>query len=210
MAAPTSPDVQSLKAELEAALMAAVERLGPDGLVKAAIVKPLLNRGVHQATLYRWFDAIIASGKPGQHAARKVKEAVAERAARAPEPKAAVAKEVESLLPVVVQLEDVTAGGGKTTNVLERLARVTEDVELLVKHAKTEDGKVRNSRLLLSAAGELRKCLETSVKFYQAMREVENVDRLHATIVEEIRRESPEVAERILRRMRAVAAAWVG
>jgi hypothetical protein len=123
---------------------------------------------------------------------------------------AEVVEEVAVHLPTIVPIEVVGGGGGKTVNVLERLSRVMADIELLVGHAKTDDGKVRNSRLLLQSSAELRKCLETSVKFYQAMRDVDQVNQLHAAILAEIRKVSPEMAEAILRRIDAIAASWAG
>jgi hypothetical protein len=198
-----------MRAELETAVLEAVEKMGPDGLNKLAIAKPFMARGGKQSTLYRWIDAVLESGKPGQHVARKIKEAVEERAARVPDPVAEVAAEVAVRLPAIVPIE-VVGGGGKTVNVLERLQRVMADIELLVGHAKTDDGKVRNSRLLLQSSAELRKCLETSVKFYQAMRDVDQVNQLHAAILAEIRKASPEMAEAILRRIDAIAASWAG
>jgi hypothetical protein len=199
-----------MRADLETAVLEAIEKMGPAGLNKLAIAKPFMARGGKQSTLYRWIDAILESGKPGQHVARKVKEAAEERAARVPDPVAEVVEEVAVHLPTIVPIEVVGGGGGKTVNVLERLNRVMSDIELLVGHAKTDDGKVRNSRLLLQSSAELRKCLETSVKFYQAMRDVDQVNQLHAAILAEIRKASPEMAEAILRRIDAIAASWAG
>jgi hypothetical protein len=79
-----------------------------------------------------------------------------------------------------------------------------------VKHAKMADGEVRISRMLLVAAAEMRKCPETSVGFFQTTWEVDQVDRLHDAILEEIRKASPEIAEAILRRIDARAASWTG
>jgi hypothetical protein len=42
------------------------------------------------------------------------------------------------------------------------------------------------------------------------MRAIDKVDRLHARILEEIGQESPETAERILRRFDTIAAEWAG
>ena len=201
-------EAAAFRVEVETAVLDAVERLGPEGFNKASIIKPFLGRGAHQATLYRWVDAIMTSGRPGQHAVRKLKSAAAERAAHTPDPVAEVVEGVKARLPVIARVEDL--GGGKTVNVIARLARVTDDVELLVKHAKTEDGKVRNARLLLVSLAELRKCLETSVKFYQAMREADQADQLQEAILDEIAKASPETAEAIYRRIDQRASGWMG
>jgi hypothetical protein len=171
-------------------------------------MKRFKDRGVSEATLYRWIDATIASGKPGQAVARKVQEAATARAARTDDPVADVVADVKDRLPVIVRVDDL--GSGNAVNVLDRLARVMGDVELLVQHAKTGDGKVRNARLLLVSSAELRKCLETSVKFYAAMRETAQSDRLQEAILDEIAKASPEVAEAIYRRIDHIAATWMG
>jgi hypothetical protein len=204
----TTSEAAALRGEVETAVLDAVERLGHEGFCKAAIVKPLLGRGTHQATLYRWVDAILASGMPSQHVMKVVKEAAAVRAVRSPDPVSEVVEDLKGRLPIIARLDDLR--GGSTINVLERLARVTDDIELLVRHAKTEDGKVRNPRLLLVSLAELRKCLETSVKFYQAMRETAQADRLQDAILDEIAKTSPEVAEAIYRRIDQIAASWMG
>jgi hypothetical protein len=78
----------------------------------------------------------------------------------------------------------------------------------LVAYAKTPDGKPRNARLLLMASDRIRACLETAMRIYQAMRDMDEVDRLHGAILEEIGREAPAVKERILRRLAAMATGY--
>lgn len=199
----------TLRAEVEAAVLAAVERVGPDGLSKSAIVKPFLDRGVVRSTLFRWVDAVLASGKPGQVITKQVKAAAAARAARTPDPVGEVVEEVRALMPVVPRIEHAI-GEGTTINALGKLHGIITDLDKLIAYAKKEDGSVRNARLLGSAIEGMRRCLETAMRFHQAMREAAAVDQLHDTILNEIRRESPEVAERILRAMDAAAAAWTG
>jgi hypothetical protein len=198
----------ALRAEVEAAILVEVERMGAERFSRASIVRPFLGR-CSQATLYRWVAEILAAGKPGQHAVRKAKEAAAARAVSTADPVSEVVEAVRIRLPDVIRVEHLGAGG-TTSGVVTRLEQVIAGVEMLMRHAKTDDGKIKNARLLLVALAEMRKCLETSVKFYQAMREVDQVDRLHAAILEEIAKESPEAAERILRRIDLIATAWGG
>ncbi|HTY93918.1 MAG TPA: hypothetical protein VMC02_08520, partial [Steroidobacteraceae bacterium] len=94
--------------------------------------------------------------------------------------------------------------------VIEKLDYVIKNLDLLIAHAKTEDGKVRNARLLLSATDRMRAALGTATKLYQAMREVNQVDRLHEAIIRRIRELSPVTAEAILRDIDQIAAQWGG
>jgi hypothetical protein len=212
MGAPTD-EAKALKAELEAALLAAIESVGAKGIVKAAVVKPFLGRGVHQATLYRWFNAIMASGKPGQHVVRKVEKAAARRAARsAADPAAAAAAvvaEAKALMPIAPKIEHVI-GAGKAVNVLDRLQGLVDDLDALIKHAKHDDGRVRNARLLGTSIEGMRRLLETAMKFHAVLRETAAVDALQNAILDTVAECDPALAERVLRKMDHVAAFWGG
>jgi hypothetical protein len=212
MPAPT-PDAAALRAELEAAVIAAVERIGTGGLVKADVVRPFVGRGVHLATIYRWFDAIMASGKPGQRLAKQVQRAADRRAARSGGDPAAVEAEVRAeagaLMPVAPRLEHVI-GGGKTIHVLERLQGLVDDLDGLIKYAKKEDGSVRNARLLGSSIEGMRRLLETAMKFHEALRSAAAVDALQSAIIDTIAECDAELAERVLLRLDQVAANWGG
>jgi predicted S18 family serine protease len=196
----------SLRGEVEAEVARSVKTIGIDRFRKEPVVQKFLGRGAAASTLYRWIDASIASGKPGQAAVRAVKKAAAVRAARTPDPVAEVVEEIRECLPATVRLEEVT--GTPTIKIIDELGTVVADLKALVKHAKGSDGSVRNARLLLSASDRVRACMETALKIQAAMREVAQVDRLHDAILEEIGRESPETAERIYRRLAAMASQY--
>lgn len=206
MAAP--PD-GALRAEVEAAVLAAVERVGPDGLSKSDIVKPFLGRGAARSTLFRWVDAVLASGKPGQVVTKQVKAAAAARAARTPDPVADVVEEVRALLPVAPRIEDAI-GESKTINALAKLHGIILDLDKLIAYAKKEDGSVRNARLLGSSIEGMRRCLETAMKFHAAMRDAAAVDALQNAILDEIGKCDAELAERVYRRIDAIAENWTG
>jgi hypothetical protein len=196
----------SLRREVEAAVAKAVKTIGIDRFRKEPIVQRFIGRGAAVSSLYRWIDASIASGKPGQAAVRAVKKAVKARAARTPDPVSEIVEEVREHLPAAVRLEEVS--GTPTVKIIEELGTVVADLKSLVKHAKGADGSVRNARLLLSASDRVRACMETALKIQAAMRDIDQVDRLHDAILDEIRRESPETAERILRRLAAMASQY--
>lgn len=204
---------KALRAEVEKAVLMAAERVGLEGLSQASIVKVFAGRAA-ESTLYRWTDAFIKSGKPGQHIARQVQRAAQRREKREGTPSAAaaaIAEDVAEVLPVTLKVDDIVGSGGtkRTIRVIERLQLLADDLELLVNHAKTPEGGVRNARLLLQATGEFRKLLETAAKIHAAMRESDHVDKLHDAIIEAIAECEPELAERVLRRIDAVAQAWL-
>jgi hypothetical protein len=215
MGAPSREGV-ALRAEVERAVLAAAEKLGVEaGIDTAAIVRHFSGRGAADSTLFRWCREIIKSGKPGQHVARQVKRAAERRERKAADPAAAaasVAAEVAEKLPVVVSVDDVigSSSGRKVVTVIERLQTLAADLELLVKHAKNPDGGVRNARLLLQATGEFRKLLETGARIHAAMREADQVDRLHDAILDEIGKCDADLHVRVLLRLQDVAAAWGG
>jgi hypothetical protein len=201
-------EAAALRVELEAAVMAEVERVGPDAFRRRAVVAPFVTRGVPQTTAYRWVNEVLGSGRPGQHIARRVKASAAERAARASDPAADAAAEVAAKLPVRARVEDVM--GGASIPIVEKLRVAMTDVERVIAHAKTEDGKVRNARLLLQATENLRRCLETGLRIAEAMRDLDQVDRFHAAIVEEIEKIDPVLAERVVLRLGQISEQWGG
>jgi hypothetical protein len=105
-------------------------------------------------------------------------------------------------------VEDVLDTGG-TPRVIDRLNCIVAELDGLVAYAKGPDGKPRNSKLLLSSVRELRGCIETGLKLYQAMRSIDQVDAFHAAIIEEIAKEAPELAERLLQRLDHLSTNWL-
>jgi hypothetical protein len=78
------------------------------------------------------------------------------------------------------------AASGKVVGVIERLQRLMADLEMLIRPAKTEDGKVRNAKLLGTSFNQMRRCLEIGVKLHQAMPAADEVDRLQNVVLDEI------------------------
>jgi hypothetical protein len=115
-----SPAAAALKAELEAALMAEAERLGPDGFDRAAVVQKFMDRGIGRSTIFRWAKEITASGRLGRHVAKVVKEAAAKRAETSPDPARSAAEEVGAKLPATVTMSDVMPSGS-ALDIVERL-----------------------------------------------------------------------------------------
>jgi hypothetical protein len=136
-----------------------------------------------------------------------VNAAAPERAVRTPESVKEVAAEVVEKLPVRVSIADVS---GTSIPLLSKIQTVIADVDAVVVYAKTADGKIRNARLLLQASDTLRRAFETALKLAEAMHEVDQVDRFHTIILEEIGELSPDTAEAILQRVGQISAEWGG
>ena len=200
---------KALHAKVEAAVIEEVQRIGPE-IDKAALVKRFAGRGAGRSALYLWVDRILASGKPGQAVARQVKAAAAARAARSLDPAADAAAEVARVLPARVAVDDVAGTGTGGVRLLDRLARVVADAELVVAYAKTTDGGVRNAKLLLSAGDALRRAAETILRVTEAMHQVDQVEKFHDEIIDALRAESPGLAERVVRRLNQLAMRWGG
>lgn len=199
---------KDLRPEVEAAVLAELERVGPEAFNKAALVARFEGRGASRATLYRWVDGPLKSGAAGQHLARKVKAAANQRAARTDDPAADAAREAVAKLPVPVRVDDIASSG--TLPVIEKLNECIRTAEQVMAYARTDEGKVRNAKMLLAASEHLRRALDTATRLYEAMREVNQVDRFHAAIMEAIAQESPEAAERLVTRLSQLATQWGG
>ncbi len=195
-----SPERDELRAEVEAAVLAEIERVGPDALSKNAVAKRFHGRGVSAATVWRWVDAVVKSGRAGQHLARKVKKAAAARAARSPNPAADAAAEVATKLPALVSPDDIVGAGG-AINAIGQLQDCIRAAQQVMGHARTPEGGVRMAKTLLAASEHLRRCMETTARLAEAMRNVAEVDRFHEAILAEVAKESPACAERILVRL---------
>ena len=200
---------KALHAKVEAAVIEEVQRVGPE-IDKAAIYRRFAGRGTGRSALYQWIDRALASGKPGQAIARQVKAAAAVRAARSPDPAADAAAEAAALLPVRVAVDEVASAPAGGMRLLDRLAHVVADAELVVVHAKNTEGGVRNAKLLLQAGDALRRATETILRVTEAMHQVDQVEKFHSEIIDALRAESPQVAERIVRRLNLLATKWGG
>ena len=94
-----------LREEVETAALAELERAGPNGLRRAALVRRFSGRGAGRSTLFRWIDELINSGRAGEHLARRVKVAAANRAYRSPDSAADAARDAARALPAMVTVE---------------------------------------------------------------------------------------------------------
>lgn len=210
-----------LYAEVSDAVLLEVEQIGVDGINAAGIVARFVGREVSERTLFRWVEKILASGQPGQHLAKRVKAAAAERSARVPDPAEAaeeVATEARELMPARVSPDDIVAAaapadapGRPKIRVIEMLADVIADAQLVVAHAKI-DGKPRNPRLLLQAGESLRRAAETALKVTAAMNDIDKMEQFHEDLLNSVesvaRKHGHEIGEEMFLALRRVHERW--
>lgn len=197
----------NLRSEVETAVLVELERVGPEAFRRDPIVQAFLGRGSSKPTLYRWIDHLMKSGRTGAHMAETVKAAVAERSKRTPEPAKEAASEIIAALPAIVRPIDI-AGQGGTISVILQLQQCLEVAQQIIKQSVNPDGSVRLTKTALAASEHIRRCLETSVRIASAMREISRIDEFHVAMVEEVGKESPEVAERLRQRLHHMTATW--
>ena len=75
-------------------------------------------------------------------------------------------------------------------------------------HARTQDGKVKNSRLLLLASEHLRKTMETMARISATIMQAEQMQRFNQALLDAVADESPEAAQRIMDRIERTINAW--
>ena len=186
-----------LRDRFEAAVLAEAERVGAGCFNRSAVIRPFLAGGAKQSTLYRWADAVLAAGRPARRSAMVSSGAERASAARGsstplPVPPAAPPPSFHSLL-------HVTPAGAVA--LLERLDDCIAAADQLMAHARTDEGKVRNARLLMAGAEQMRRCLETAARITETLIKAKKIDEFHAMMLEEVEAESPPAAERIVRRL---------
>lgn len=198
-------DLDALREKVEAAVIAEVARVGPE-INKAALYNQFKDQGASRATVYRWIDQPLKSGKAGMRLTADIRKAAAARAAAVPDPALDAAREASQVIPVPA-MSDIAGYGGAVAFV-DKLRIIVANAEKVIAHATKDDGTPRNAKLLMMANDNLRRAMETGLKLHQAMREISAVDRFLAAIIDALRQESPELAERIVHRLNQLAAEW--
>ncbi len=198
-----SPGFIALQVEVLAAAEEELRRVGPTGFRTKAVVEAFEDRGASRATLYRWVGHVVSSGALGQEIATAVKGAAARRAAEELDPEIFAAKHLLEAMPDVVNLDDV--GGSGTTRVLDNLHACINAARAVMSFASDANGKPRAAKLLLFGSEHLRRCVETSMRILEKIHDVQKIDEFHRAMMEEIRKESPACAKRVLERLEVIA-----
>lgn len=201
-----------LRAEVEIATAEAVEQAASGEIDRGALVRSFLGRGASRTTLFRWIAEHLEGGAAGQAVARRVRQAAEERAAAAgvevPDEPGQDARAEASIaaaqLPLAVRIEDV-AGSGGALDAISKLNACIAAAEKVMRYASHPDGDVRAPKLILAAAETLRRCLDTATRLHEALRSVQEVDRFHQAVLDELALESPALAARVVARLSAVA-----
>ena len=197
---------RGLYSEIEAAVIAKIMQAGPEKFKAADIVGQFAVRGPERSTLFRWVKRIVESGRPGQAWVHQVQAAV-DSSANAPEATKEVMAAIEAKLPRRATVDDV-AGGIRVIHELREGLKAAHQVEA---QARTSNGDgISDPWLLLAASKMIRRWVETALRLEQATDKVNKVERFHAAVLKEVGRESPECAQRILRRLTALAQDWGG
>jgi hypothetical protein len=200
-------EAAALKAEVERAVLMELARTGADRFRPDTIVKAFKGRA-GRTTLFRWIRQTIESGKPAQAITKAIKRRAAARAKRTKDPSADAAREAVELLPVMASPSDMM--GGSAIPVIERLRECLKVAEDCMRHARTPEGAIRNSGLLLKASEHLRRSLETACRLSEAMHSIDRLDRFHDLILQEIAKLAPETAEVLTIRLGQLSSEWGG
>ena len=189
----------ALRGEVEAALLAELERVGPARFRQADLVRRFEGRGASSRSLFRWTGELLKSGRAAQHLSQRMRAAVDERAELTNEPAAAAASEVVAALPRPITLDEIAGSG--PINIRSRLQECFDTARQVAEHARTPGGAVRNAWLLLSAAELTRRSIETAIRVRHSLQSLEATDRFHQAVLDILAQESPELVQRVLARV---------
>ncbi len=118
-----------LRAEVQAAIVAALGAAGSKRVTQSAIVNRFLGRGASRATLFRWVRSGLTSGRLAQQAARQARDKAAPRPEPPAPPAADMAGKTAARLPVRPSSDDAAAGPGRRLRTLDRLAKIVADLD---------------------------------------------------------------------------------
>lgn len=214
---------EALRIACQREVMAEAESVGPERVNRAAIMRKYERLGVPEVTVYRWIRQCFGSKKKQARLVDDIvrdrttsriaeqAEKIAERVQAEARPAAAraAAEEAVDAMPAPPSPDQVLAvGTGSTIPFMEHLRRLLLTSEEMEALARGPDGKLRNIGGMSRAAVVKLRALEVGLKAHQALAEMAEVERFHRLVIEEVAKESPEVAERIVRRLTVIAATW--
>ena len=121
------------------------------------------------------------------------------------------------MMPVRVSVDDIAAAcmsvepARPKIRVIEMLADVIADAQLVVAHAKV-DGKPRNPRLLLQAGESLRRAAETALKVTATMNDIDKMEQFHDDLLNSVefvaRKHGHKIGEEMFLALRHVHERW--
>jgi len=179
-------DKAKLREDFRKALHAEVLAMGPEGFKRADFAKRWTPRGVSRSSAFRWIDEDLAPA--GQ--------------------KLAVAVNATAIRAALPQQTNPVAAMAAPVPVLDLLRESIATAQQVMTFARNSDGSVRMAKTLLAASEHMRRTLETATKVHEAMRDVAQVEQQQQIILDEIAKEAPEVALRIIRRLQEHMQGW--
>jgi len=179
-------DKAKLREDFRKALHAEVLAMGPEGFKRADFAKRWTPRGVSRSSAFRWIDEDLAPA--GQ--------------------KLAVAVNATAIRAALPQQTNPVAAMAAPVPVLDLLRESIATAQQVMAFARNGDGSVRMAKTLLAASEHMRRTLETATKVHEAMRDVQQVEQQQQIILDEIKKESPETAMRIVRRLQEHMQSW--
>jgi hypothetical protein len=216
MARPSNP----VRTEAEEFIRSEIERVGIAGLDGAGITRRFVAKGASRARVQAWITEAKREAAAGPSATDRASVAAATAVEEAEireatmDQAAARAAMLDRLPPraELDAIEDSISATSmlpaSTEAILDRLQRTMDTCSLVLAHAHTPEGKLRNPRMALQAADTLRRCLETALKLYDKLDAIRIVERFMKEMLDEIRPLSPETAKAIVHRLQKVQRRW--
>ncbi len=180
-----NPAEETARQERRAAFSARCADLLMEGRPETEIRVTLVRENVDlpRSTIYRWVQGAIESGFAAKRLSAK--------------------RLAGPGLPVVQ--ESGGPAGVAGFPLASAMAEALSSTRGVLRYARGDDPeKPRNPKLTLAAAQALASQVEQSVQLHRAMLEAERVDRFHAALLDEIGRESPDLARRVTDRLQAL------
>ena len=87
---------------------------------------------------------------------------------------------------------------------IDLVRRCMSHAEEAITHCRTADGKIKNLTGFLKASTHLRSSIDTMARVVERMNDAQKIEEIQSAMIEEIRKESPECAHRILMRIEAI------
>lgn len=208
---PLAPEIRQ---EFERDLIAAYARSGP-AFAALPVVREFRSRhAIAASTLYRWVDAMRASGVLGQQMGGGPSENFAdtlstdnlsgqdeitddtdgEEIPPAQQPLARLAPDIpppSSGIAVVANLEQCIAGALQ-----------------IMRHARKAPRDLEQARVLIAASEHLRRCLETAIRLREQIVTYEKIEAFHRAVVSTLREDCPLAADRALEKLERLCRDW--
>lgn len=147
--------------------------------------------GVPKASWYRWV-----------HSCKELMGHVDQKTQRLTE-SAAIAMEIGEHLPAAPSPSYVDKkGAAGNMDFMQRLESLYEDAETLRKFSMDQSGRIKLPKYLTQSVSLRQKLLETALKAMQEVWDLRRMQAFYDSVLEEIAKESPEVAMRIMERLK--------